>query len=878
MKMIDTRVEDPTLPDEVWVTDPVRSLFDSATAQSELADKLMRDRVLAQVYGGERETTLGEYVVEAQLGRGGMGEVYAARNAMTSQPVAIKVLRKSEDVEAERKALVSEARSMAKIRSRHVVRLYGVGRDGERLFIIMERVEGPTLKAWLDEERSLEDILRVFVQAARGLAAAHDVGVLHRDFKPANVFVDVDGDVLVGDFGLAGSFQIDAEFDPSYSIIEEATHRGVGTLAYMAPEQLLDESASEASDQFSFFLALFEAIYGKPAFPLDTIEARVEALETCTLEFPADRRVAKRLRDVIERGLSRDPAERHASMADVVEVLEHKPDRPGRIARWVGAAVLVGVAATSVWLTARWPSPIDEQWTDERRDAIATNQAIVGAALADNLDDYAEAWARVYRSTTDPAARRCLLGGAERFDALTEELATSDVSARAAFEAVATLPTPTSCVGSSLAAPEELDVEHRRTINEALEGATLARLDGEFELAVELAEESLELAVKASWEGARVDALEQLALARHAQGETSEALVDLQDARTMAMAARATERAGELSLELALIATRDTPERQRNGWLELAGLAGDGPRTELRRVLAEVRELTWDREYAEAEMILEQALARYEGLGYDEPYLELELRRRYADAIAGQGKDRRLEAMAAYDRALDYAAASLGDGPALAVAKAELWDSVGTEAFVANELELAAMFYDRAHQVRVDNLGHEHPEVGRSFVDRSYLNLKMRDYEAALDSSLRAVELLGEGHDFLPDAYLVLGHSYVGLERPEEALQAFETCVRLNPDHTIGAHSKAERARLLVDIDRGEEAVALYEEAMPVMEAEAWRLEQFDDLFQVWQTWLQILAHVDSDRAEKEFERAGNYPNWSTEQLEALHDAALGIE
>jgi eukaryotic-like serine/threonine-protein kinase len=170
----------------------------------------------------------------------------------------------------------------------------------------MELVEGRTLRSWmLEAPRSSDEIVAAFLQAGRGLAAAHEAGLLHRDFKPDNVFVARDGRVKVGDFGLA---QV---VGPG----EASTGSAVaGTPQYLAPEVASGSSASPASDQFSFCVSLWECLYGRRPFSMPG-ELRVHP----------GTQVPPRLRRVASRGLAFDPADRHPSMGALVRALDRGP-------------------------------------------------------------------------------------------------------------------------------------------------------------------------------------------------------------------------------------------------------------------------------------------------------------------------------------------------------------------------------------------------------------------------------------------------------------------------------------------------------------------------------------------------------------------------
>ncbi len=248
----------------------------------------------------------GRYTVEKLLGAGGMGVVYVAYDRELKRRVALKVLRPESRSSPADEALQQEAQSMARLTHANVVTVYDVGRleDG-RVFVAMELVEGTSLRKWLAGPRRPREVLARFIDAGRGLAAAHEAGLVHRDFKPDNVLVADSGAVRVADFGLARS---------AHSASPEKDL--AGTPRYMAPEQLAGKAADERSDQYSYCLALYEALYQQHPFAEASPGGQLEAMQQ------GPRRPAKRtLRwtwPVIERGLKPRPEDRHPSMAALI--------------------------------------------------------------------------------------------------------------------------------------------------------------------------------------------------------------------------------------------------------------------------------------------------------------------------------------------------------------------------------------------------------------------------------------------------------------------------------------------------------------------------------------------------------------------------------
>ena len=193
---------------------------------------------------------VGRYIVTERVGAGGMGVVYAAYDPQLDRKVALKLLLE-ETGDAERRArLQREARTMARLSDPHVVAVYDAGEHDGRVFVAMEFVKGQTLREWLAARaRPWREVLSTYVLAARGLAAAHSAGIVHRDFKPENVLIDESGRVKVTDFGLARTRRV-AHDDRVSAVIDagglaggsELTTRDgaiLGTPVYMAPEQMM---------------------------------------------------------------------------------------------------------------------------------------------------------------------------------------------------------------------------------------------------------------------------------------------------------------------------------------------------------------------------------------------------------------------------------------------------------------------------------------------------------------------------------------------------------------------------------------------------------------------------------------------------------------
>ena len=301
-----------------------------------------------------RGSAVGRYVVLERIGYGGMGVVYAAYDPELDRKVALKLLRPDRAGAAGEAALrlQREAQAIARLSDPHVVAVYDAGTFGDQVFVAMEFVEGKTLRQWLAEtKRSLWEILEVFASAGRGLAAAHAAGLVHRDFKPDNVLLGTDGRVKVADFGLArpaGEVNAGSASPPPPGsgsgglLASPLTEWGqvMGTPAYMAPEQLRGGTADARSDQFSFCVALWEALYRQKPFAGAGLREMLDAERRGEVrEPPEGSGVPGRLQPVLRRGLSASPEARYPGMPELLHDLQHDPAVSRR--RWLIAAVLI---------------------------------------------------------------------------------------------------------------------------------------------------------------------------------------------------------------------------------------------------------------------------------------------------------------------------------------------------------------------------------------------------------------------------------------------------------------------------------------------------------------------------------------------------------
>ncbi|MEM6291798.1 MAG: serine/threonine-protein kinase [Myxococcota bacterium] len=314
---------------------------------------------------------IGRYVVIKRIGAGGMGLVYAAYDDKLDRRVAVKLLRPGHRTTGGRaqERLLREAQAIARLSHRCVIQVYEVGTHEDEVFVAMEYVDGPTLKQW-QPSRDWRDILARYRDAGQGLCAAHEAGIVHRDFKADNVLVrPADLAVRVLDFGLARTEHLEdlESTDATAPATTSLTHTGMvmGTPAYMAPEQHLALPTDTRTDQFSFCASLFEALYGYRAFAGETLdELRKNVLDGHIEPAPHYTKVPVSVHRALQRGLAVDPDARHPTMEALLAELEvGEKRRP-----WVRTAWGLGVATALAAGGLAWSSAnADEVTADAER-------------------------------------------------------------------------------------------------------------------------------------------------------------------------------------------------------------------------------------------------------------------------------------------------------------------------------------------------------------------------------------------------------------------------------------------------------------------------------------------------------------------------------
>ena len=271
---------------------------------------------------------VGPYIVLDRIGRGGMGEVFLAKDPRLDRAVALKCVLSGKVAGVDlRNRIINEARAAAKISHAHIAAVYDVLEHDGRTFIVMEYVEGHSLAAVLQREPlPIKRVIEIGWQLADALGAAHRVGIIHRDLKPANVQVMPDGSVKILDFGIAMAIVAATtdrtRTDAGGSAVAEWLNQG--TPPYMSPEQLLGLGVDQRADLFSLAVVLFEMATGRRPWessnPFDVLLASVRRVPRAD---DVDPRVPANLAEVIHTGLSADPVLRYQTAAEMAYALAH---------------------------------------------------------------------------------------------------------------------------------------------------------------------------------------------------------------------------------------------------------------------------------------------------------------------------------------------------------------------------------------------------------------------------------------------------------------------------------------------------------------------------------------------------------------------------
>lgn len=787
------------------------------------------------------QTLVGRYTVLNKLGSGGMGEVVAAYDSRLDRRVALKLLRyewdngqSQHDLETR---MLREAQAMARLSHPNVVAIYDVGtlEDGA-IFIAMEMVEGQTLRQWCEKTpRTWREILTVYLAAGRGLAAAHEAGLIHRDFKPENVLVGNDSRVRVTDFGLAradGSppLEVPARTPvplPPGALDSPLTQQGtlLGTPRYMAPELLRAEPADARSDVFAFCVALYEALYKQHPFSRATQpESKQAQLEGRVKPPPEGTQVPAWVAETLLPGLRADPAQRPGSMQKLVTALEDDPEARRRVRRRnVGLTALVtGLAGLTLWswfqLGHREPpcAHLERRLAGTWDDAVKARmkQAFLGTQLAyaqDTftrvsalLDGYAGTWVRMRAEACEVARGHdtaqprdttvlevyCLERRRGQMQALTELFAQGPDkdNVSKAVQAVQSLPPLEACADvkaltAAVPLPEDpaarTEVESLQVKVDHLEPLRTA---GKYRDALASGEQLLPRVEKVGYAPLLAQALYQVAYLKETAGDyaASEAMVR----RAIPEAAR--------SKDLTLIAKTWTLLFREVGWRQARYAEAMG----LLLAVESAVDVA-DDDQARADSLNDQAIAFQEMGKYE-------------------------EARTRYERSLALRQKVLG--PEHAMVAISL-NSLGSVLSAMGRYDEARDSYERALAIRRKTLGSDHPLVANTYNNLGTAFDAMGKYEEALAEYEHALAIrknaLGLEHSDVASALTNMGTALDALGRTDEAMRVYEQALAIRekvlpPDHPDIASTLNNLGAALRGMGRYPEAKARLERALSI--------------------------------------------------------------
>jgi tetratricopeptide (TPR) repeat protein len=818
---------------------------------------------------------VGRYVLLRHVGAGGMGVVFAAYDPDLDREVALKLLKPGTVTDAQaRGRLVREAQALARLSHPHVVTVHDVGQDGDTVFLAMELVRGRTLRHWLTEApRPWREVLSRFLQAGHGLAAAHAVGLVHRDFKPDNVLLGDDGQVRVTDFGLARAGP-SPQAPPGPGTRGAPLLRGdtltgfrLGTPAYMSPEQWRGQRADARSDQFSFCVALYEALFGQRPFAGDSVEARAQALrEGRVTPPPRGSRVPGPVRDAVLRGLAAEPTSRHPSLDALLARLESG----ARGRRWhrAAAALATGVAACAAvglglaWsdaarvctgFEARW----EGTWDAARRARLeqrfrqgAPGPGDAFASTARALDAYAQALvAQERQSCEDTRVRRaqserlmdlrtaCLDGRREALLVLVELLEGGEREALArAPEAARQLPSLAACADRDALArvdplPEAPEARRKlAALRRELDGLRVQGAAGFHARALPRLEEVVAALRGLGHRPTLAGALLLLGELRGTAGRFAAAREALEEAVRVAQAGHDDETAARAWNRLLFTEVEGmglVKEAQRTARMAEAALERLGPEASL-EVAAELHRVRGSLgyrqgEYARALADASQALALLERARGPQDVALAEVLTGMGMALNALG--RYAEAERQYARALALVEAVYGQEHPL---RAEYLNNLATALRLLGKVAEAVARYGEALALAERLLGAEHSNTSMIRMNLGDALSRQGELAQALPHYERALASLRQGGDGerlrVTHVLLSLGNALADLGQLPRAEAAYREALaiqeaQLGPRHPDVALSRNNLGSVAMDAGRLEDARAHFEAARALWEA-----------------------------------------------------------
>ncbi|MCX4246040.1 tetratricopeptide repeat-containing serine/threonine protein kinase [Paraliomyxa miuraensis] len=826
-----------------------------------------------------RGKQIGRFVVLGTLGRGGMGTVYEAFDRTLDRRVAVKILH--HDVTAlDQKRLIHEAQALAQLSHPNVVQVYEAGEIGGQSFVAMELVQGRTLRRWLAQEPRPDwrTCVEIYMHAGAGLAAAHEQGLVHCDFKPSNAIVDEKGRVRVLDFGLArptqrvvpDSRRLAAHRRADSSTTGPATTDSVavmGTPAYMPLEQMEGAEVDARGDQFSFCVALYEAVYGERPFEGESLAELKEARRTeRILAAPRHTKAPAKLREILVRGLAADPERRWPSMHALLDQLRPlcAPRRRRRLLALGGAVALIGaLVGAGLTYQARMDqrcsgarAQLDGVWDGARRQQL--EEAILGTGLSyardtwervvTPLDEYADAWVNVHTEVCEATSvrqeqsavvmdlrMRCLRERAVALREVVDVLLQADPTrVKQAVTLVASLPALSRCddveaLLAKLPPPEDpADAEQVEALRDGLAQVRALRSAGAYDEALANAESIVSRADGLGHAPLQVEAMLERGLARQELAQYEEAAGDLERAYVLAAELEHAEVEAAAVRELAFVVGHDQAKHDAGlQWSKTALALARRPRSDASEqaiVLSAIGVmLLRNGELDDALAHQQRALAIFEAaLGPEHPDIA-DLLHNMGTVLLQQGKQD--QALTHLRRALAIRQQALGPRhPHVA----HSLTAIGAVLIQQGEWEPALSQLEQALTIREDALGPRHPDVATSLNNIGAVLKQQGKRQQALEHFQRALdiqrEVLGARHPRVAYPLNNIGEVLREQGKLDEALTYLQQALTiseeaLGSEHPDIASSAANLGNLLLRQRRYDDAEHQYRRALQIQRA-----------------------------------------------------------
>lgn len=828
--------------------------------QTEATRTRRRNRTSPSLQAGDR---LGRFSVLSELGAGGMGRIYEAYDPNLDRRIALKLVHDAGD-EEHRQRLVREAQALARLDHPNVVTVHEVGVHDESLFVAMELLRAGTLKQWIAENPvgsrpRLDDALSLLIDAAQGLMAVHDAGLVHRDVKPSNILLGENGRAKIADFGIARSVTRQSssaalETVRDVSVLESRsdltrTGASIGTPAYMAPEQHGKGPVDASADLFAFCITAWETIFGERPFRGSNADELLSDIRRGRVRQPSHTQLDPSTEATLRQGLSYRPSKRPSSMSLVIDALRlslastgaPQPRRRRTTPILLGTVGAVALASTAALLSrteADTPAAtcvdaaraIEQDWTSHHRSSVrsgvrrsgAANAEQTGATVERMLDDYVATWghaadalcrAKLVDSKASAMLDQqaaCLDDSQRAFSEVVDVLSTPEVDvAPQAVQVVVSLPPVEACSDprrlrgfSNPRAPEAKDA-----LGSARAKLARARAYGgvgDHDRAIGLAREAMELGRK--YGSPSIEAAGLLVLGRHQErkGLAQEAERSLRASVKAAEVAHDHATRALALIQLVYLVGRDA---QRND--EARALGADA-RTVLRMLgSAPLLQADLDVHLGAADRVarnLDDALRHYESAlktytdvyGPTHPQTGRALTSLGGLHITREEPDQAIEVLL---RAKACFEASLGtEHPNVPVVLSNL----GIAYKARGRLDLAIATLQDAVERRRKTDGDRHPGVARTLFNLGSAQYEAQRYDDAIGS-------LREGRSILEDAAstsdvrvarydLLVGTAQVNLGRFDDAAATLEPLLDVFPVERGDAGRFARRTRLYLAI------------------------------------------------------------------------------